>query len=102
MNAKVGDGATLHYPSDRYPYVVTAVSPSGNKITIEPLNTGLVPVDRNFIARHTFTAEELKDLSLRLGGSRTAHYSKKSGAYMVGGSTPVTVGTAYYYRNYMD
>ena len=34
---KVGDLATLYYPSDRYPFIVTAVSPNGSKLTLEEL-----------------------------------------------------------------
>ena len=29
----VGDLATLHYPADNYPYIVTAVSANGAKVT---------------------------------------------------------------------
>jgi len=35
----VGDGMTAVYPQDRYPYVITRVSPSGKTVWVKPLQT---------------------------------------------------------------
>lgn len=32
-----GTGATAHYPQDRYPYVITRVSETGNTFWMTPL-----------------------------------------------------------------
>lgn len=73
---KVGDHATLCYPSDRYPFEVTYVSSGGKRLRIRRLNDDL-------------TSRPNAD-------ERTAAWSAKYGCFKSGG-TPVSIGTARLY-----
>jgi hypothetical protein len=96
--AKVGDPATMHYPSDQYPYVVVAVSASGSKITLEALDySGLAP------AYHAgpfpvFDSEVPTDW--RTGRMIVAHLAREG--YNYAGSTPISIGYARYRRDHSD
>jgi hypothetical protein len=100
---KVGMGATLYYPDDRYGYVVTRVSPSGKTITVRALETpnrdtpnvrfdmsnpfGIVSLQYSDSQRET----------MQTGDHRSAHL-RKDGCYYLSDS-PLILGSAVYYRN---
>ncbi|MGV9768517.1 hypothetical protein ACWDR7_03385 [Microbacterium sp. NPDC003461] len=100
-----GTGATAHYPQDRYPYVITRVSETGNTFWMTPLaevdtSTGHEPshFDGPFpVWRHTYTPSEL--LSMRQEDAREIRVTLTARGWTHGG-VPVTVGKAHYYRNY--
>lgn len=96
--ARVGDPATMVYPSDRHPYVVIAVSKNGSKITLEALDTeGLTPAYRNG-PFPVFDAEV--DTSRRTGRTIVAHLGRNG--YNYAGSTPISIGHARYHRDWSD
>ena len=108
ITPEVGMGATLVYPSDRYPVVITRVSESGKTFWFQPLQTvsfatGHEP-DRYHgpypVWDHTYTDEEIKSLVRLESGGRMARLNKH-GRYRSHG-TPVTVGIARYRRDYSD
>lgn len=95
---KVGDLATLCYPSDSYPYIVVEVSPTGAKITLE----GLEPAsDKPARYVRSFPVWDCPgDPAKRNRGRITAHRGARG--YMVAGSTPLVLGSARYYRDWSD
>lgn len=96
--AAVGKGATLFFPQDRYPYVITAVSKTGGKLTLVGLDTHPIPVEKGtMICSHIYTPEEMATMQTR----EVIHaYRRKDGNYYVGDGCPVGIGKAFYYRNY--
>lgn len=105
---QVGQGATEFLPQDRWGYVVTKVSKTGRKITLNrletpSLSTGHQPEGNcnGFpVWDHTYTDEELQ--TMRRDGDVYAFYSDKRGGFTIGGYAPVSVGFARYYRNFAD
>lgn len=99
---EVGMGATLLYPQDRYPYVITAVT--AKTITVQRVETvstktGHSPSHYNGpypVWSHTYTAEELDNLAI--DGERRA-YLHRDGRYYLG-RTPLLVGEAIYHRDF--
>lgn len=104
---EVGEGATVSYPQDSYPYVVTSVSPSGKTIGVKPVttvdkSTGHEPAryDGPFpVWSHTYTPEELQALVREDAPEQTVRWSAKGGYWTCAG-TVFQVGTAHYHRNY--
>lgn len=105
-----GMGATLLYPSDRYPAVITAVNQTGTEIEIEPLrdvgtDTGHAPDHFNGdypVWDHTYTAAEITDLRIKNNRAKYTARLRKDGKFYTKGGTPILVGTARYYRDYSD
>lgn len=99
---KVGMGATICYPQDAYPAVVTKVSKTGKVITVERLETvsaktGHKPArfDGPFpVWSHTYTDEELQ--SMRTGATAVYTWRESTGTW----GPNVRVGSAHYERNY--
>lgn len=90
---KVGDHATLCYPSDRYPFVVADVSPSGHRIWIRPLKHRVV--SGSFQTGDAVVEyEEMEDQSV---GLRCCYWSPKRGRYTYG-SAAISIGTVNYYQ----
>lgn len=96
-----GNPATLTYPHDRYPYIVTAVSKTAHTITLQALDTdGVEP--QGFwngcpVYDHTF---KLPDTAKR--AERTIQAKRnRAGSYQVG-DVPVTLGMARYCRDFVD
>lgn len=101
--AQVGDLATLCYPSDLYPYIVTAVSPTGRKATIAPIDYTKVQTLAGYhngfpVHDHSFTAAEALE-HVQRDWPRTAYLG--ANGYTEGG-TPLTLGVARYRRDYSD
>ena len=88
---KVGDLATLHYPSDSYPYIVVSVSANGYKVGLERLNPVPVPPG----SRTPY--DRPGDPNNRTGIIDYA-FRKASGRYYVAGSSPISFGMARYYQ----
>lgn len=89
----VGDKATLCYPSDRYPFEVADVSPSGHRIWIRPLKAKIVSgnfQDGNAVVEY----EPMEDQSV---GLRCCYWSLKRGRYTYG-SAAISIGSADYYQ----
>lgn len=86
---RVGMGATIVFPSDNWPYVITRVSPNGSKIVLRPLDT------RGMNGK-TYTAEDLINKVAPFGEWRTAN-RHSDGWYYIGGCIPVSVGYARLY-----
>lgn len=107
----IGEGATIHYPSDKMPYVVVGISATGSKVTLEPLReptpaTGHTHAGTHNgfpVIDHEYTADELAAGSPMRHDTRltTAVYRRKNGRYY-DGSLRVTFGGARYYRDYSD
>lgn len=104
----IGQGATLHYPQDKTPYVVTAISPTGAKVTLEALKTaeGLTGHDpagecNGFpVFDHEYTEDELATMRYDTPHPEYAHRRRNGRYYM--GSCRITFSGARYYRNYAD
>jgi hypothetical protein len=103
MEPKVGQGATLICPSDRYPFAVVAVSPSRRKVTLQGVSTaGLKPEGKNAdfpVFDHRFTPAEFANATYTT--EEIVAWRQSDGTYRFGGC-PVTFGTARYYRDYSD
>lgn len=109
--AKVGDAATMCYPQDLYPMVVTAVSPTGSKITLTRLNY-MTPAERE--AGHltpdgNHNGFPVYDRTIGVATApvdaertETAYWSSANACYMIGGLTPVRLGVARYRRDWSD
>lgn len=105
---EIGMGATLCYPDDRYPYVVTSVTKT--TIVVEPLvtvskATGHPPTRMRGpfpIWDHAYSPDEMATLRHPDGRSlrRRAHRRKDGRFYLHG--TPLLVGEARYRRDYSD
>ncbi len=96
---KVEDLATLHYPSDLYPYVVVAVSPTGSKVKLERIERAATAPARFTNGFPVWDCDG--DPNKRVGLIDIAHRNA-AGKYAVGGSTPVSFGRARYYRDYSE
>jgi hypothetical protein len=88
---KVGDLATLHYPSDSYPYIVISVSANGYKVGLERLN----PMPPTPGSRTPY--DRPGDPNGRTGIIDYA-YRAANGRYYVAGSSPISFGVARYYQ----
>lgn len=89
---KVGDLATLCYPSDRYPFIVTQVTKTGGKIEISPLAHRIV--SGSFQTNDAVVEySKVPDTA----GVRVAYWSSKRGCYTCHG-TPVSIGSARFYQ----
>lgn len=103
---QVGDGMTLCYPQDQYPFVVVRVSDSGKTVWVKPLeivnkSTGHEPerFDGPFpVWSHSYTEEERKTMIRDSVPERAVRLSK-SGWWTSKGSD-FAAGGARYYRNY--
>lgn len=105
----LGGGATHALPQDRMPFVVTAISASGAKVTLEALqtvggHTGHEPafhVNGWPVWDHEYTDEELK--TMRYEGPEFPQYAhrRKDGRYYMDGQR-VYFGGARYHRSYAD
>lgn len=101
----VGDGMTLCYPQDRYPFVVVRVSDSGKTAWVKPLeivdlSTGHEPdrFDGNFpVWSHSYTEEERQSMVQEDAPERMVRLTKRGWASK---GTPFTAGAARYHRNY--
>lgn len=90
---KVGDLATLCYPSDRYPFIVVGVSKTGSKLT-------LLELDHRIVSGNFQSNNAVIEYSVDQNFARrmmTANWSPKRGIYTAGG-TPVSIGNARYYQ----
>jgi len=104
---QVGDGMTLCYPQDSYPYVITRVSPSGKTVWVKPLQivdktTGHEPArfDGPFpVWSHTYTDEERASMIVENAPERQVSRSR-DGLYWTSKGTPFARGGAVYHRNY--
>jgi len=98
---QVGQGATLVYPEDRYPYIIIGVSPSGHRITLQEVQAKAVaPADTHNgfpVFDHVYSEAELAQAEL-LKRTVTAT-RRRDGSYYVGGSK-MEIGQARYYRDY--
>ena len=95
---KVGDLATLYYPSDRYPFIVTAVSPNGSKLTLEELAPAASEPARYAGPFPVWDCDG--DPATRTGRVITAH-RKGDGSYG-DGPVPLAFGHARYHRDWSD
>ena len=104
----VGDGMTLCYPSDRYPYVVVWRSASGKTVRVKPLqivtlDTGHAP-DRfkgSFpVWDHAYSEQERRDLVDHGAAERTVRFTAASGWTSHGAD--FAAGGATYYRNFAN
>lgn len=96
---KVGDLATLCYPQDRYPYLVTAVSATGTKVTLAELERAAEAPARFAGPFPIWDCDG--DPATRTGRTVIAH-RQGNGRYAVAGSTPIIFGQARYYRDHSD
>lgn len=103
---QVGDGMTLCYPQDSYPFVVVRVSESGKTVWVKPLETvdkttgheparfdGPFPVWSHLYTdeeRRTMVRENAPERAVRL--SKHGHWTSKGSDFAAGG--------ARYHRNY--
>lgn len=108
-SVKVGDGATIIYPQDRYPLVISRVSPSGktawaHRLTTVDIYTGHKPAYFNGpypVWNHTYTEVERQAYAMEHVTVRLS--LRKDGTWRLAGTnTRVTVGDAVYYRNFAD
>lgn len=107
VKPEIGEGATLHYPSDSYPYVVVSTSATGKTVDVLPVRTvdrttGHEPAYFNGpwpVWSHTYTPEELQELKREGAQKITVRYTKNG--WTAGGSR-FTMGKARYHRNYAD
>jgi hypothetical protein len=109
---KVGEGATLIYPQDSYPYVITRISESGKTAWARPLKTvslatGHAPARHDGpwpVWSHTYTPEELVSLAYseaeeEFPSFREIRITLTATGWKTKG-TPVELGKARYHRNY--
>lgn len=102
---EVGMGATLHYPQDSYPFVITRVSPSGKSFWVKPLvgvskTTGHSPerYDGPFpVWSHVYTPDELVSMVQAEAPERMVRKTKYGWSSH---GTPYSVGQARFHRNY--
>lgn len=110
--AQVGEGATLIFPQDKYPYVVTRVSASGKvawvkRLQIVDTSTGHQPdyyLGPWPVWDHEYTKAELVSLA-REDAREERIYRDKNGYWRMSGwdSKPlVALGRARYRRDYSD
>lgn len=99
---QVGDGMTMAYPQDYYPYVITRVSPSGKTVWVKPLEivsleTGHQPArfDGPFpVWEHTYTDEERRTMVRDLPEIRV-NRSRDGLTWSAGGVTMLRGGAGY-------
>jgi hypothetical protein len=104
---QVGDGMTMAYPQDYYPYVIVRVSPSGKTVWVKPLEevstkTGHSPAryDGPFpVWEHTYTDEERKSMIRNDAPEQKVTRSRDGLSWSLHG-TPMLRGGAGYRRNY--
>lgn len=108
MDIVAGTHATLIYPQDSYPMVVSRVSESGKTVWLRSLlpvskDTGHAPAHFNGpwpVWDHTYTEDEVQDLVIEHALERRASL-RKDGTWKISGATStVMMGTARYYRDY--
>ena len=100
-------GATIVYPQDQCPVLLTRVGRAGNtiwfiKVKSVDSNTGHQPAryEGPFpVWDHTYSEDELVRLGQPSQEPRIARWSEARQCYLWYG-TPVHVGDARYYRNY--
>lgn len=103
---QVGEGMTLCYPQDSYPYVVVRVSDSGKTVWVKALktvdlNTGHKPArfDGPFpVWDHTYTEEERASMVADYANERLVRLSKHG--YWTSKGANFAVGGARFHRNY--
>lgn len=95
---KVGDLATLYYPQDRYPYIVTAVSPTGSKVTLAELKPASDVPARY---RGPWPVWDCDGDPTALTGRTITAFRKGDDTYG-DGPVPVVFGHARYYRDWSD
>lgn len=106
---KVGQGATMQYPQDRYPFIVTAVSKSGKSITVSEIKSPDATTGDSADYTHngfpvwdkSYTAEELADRSRYPFTGRTYVLRLTKRGWACKG-IPFHVGNARYRRDYSD
>lgn len=96
---KIGDLATLVYPQDRYPYIVTAVSPSGAKVTLAELERA---ASEPAAYAGPYPIWDCDGDPTRFTGRTIEAHRKADGRYAVAGSTPISFGRARYHRDWSD
>lgn len=102
----VGEGMTLQYPQDSYPYVIVRVSPSGKtawvkRVKAVDLSTGHEPAyfEGPFpVWSHTYTAEELQSMVMEDAPELPVRRGKHGGWAHKG--TPFSARGAVFHRNY--
>lgn len=101
--AQVGDLATLCYPQDLYPYIVTKVSPGGRKVTLSAIgHAGIAPaaLHNGFpFFDHSFSTDEARHL-VQPDSTLVAYLG--ANGYSVDGFTPIALGVARYRRDWSD
>jgi hypothetical protein len=93
MTPRVGDRATLHHPSDSYPYIVRKVSPSGRTVMIQRLDHTIVSGSfhtNDAVVEYSERADDPKEY-------RRVDWSPRRNRYTSKG-TPVSFGNARYYQ----
>lgn len=101
----VGDGMTMHFPQDSYPFVIVAISASGKTAKVKPLKTvdlttGHKPArfDGPFpVWSHSYTDEERASMIVEEAPERTVRLTKNG---WTSHGTPFSVGSAHFHRNY--
>jgi hypothetical protein len=95
-----GMGATLCYPEDKVPYVVTAIK--GNTVIVQSVNSDDLPKSGDCngfpVFDHTFTAEELE--ARKVPQTAVTLRCHKDGRWYNSGGTRFVIGYARYFRNY--
>lgn len=102
----VGMGATLCYPQDKYPLLITKVT--AKTICVRMVHTSgdtapdIKPADRcnGFpVFDYQYSAEELQKAAY---GEEIRCYKRQNNRYYTKGGSPIALGFARYYRNYAD
>lgn len=108
----VGDGMTMHYPNDAYPFVIVALSASGKTAKVRKLKsvdatTGHEPAsyEGGFpVWSHTYTDEERASMMIvekdDEGNDLEPRVVRLTKNGWTSHGTPFTAGKAVYHRNY--
>jgi len=103
MKPKFGMPATILYPTDRYPYLVTYISKNGYKIQLTGIDTNELTSRYNKtgfpISDYILTDEQLRDV--KLTKELKFAYRGKDGNYHCM-RCPIVLGEARYYRDLSD
>ena len=100
-------GATLHYPQDKYGYVVVGSTKSGKTVQVVALTTPDIQTGHH-VARwhgifpvwdHTYTDAELSSMKSS-GDALAVRWSERRQGWRLQGSVPFSVGSARYYRDH--
>ena len=102
---EVGMGATLQYPQDAYPFVITRVSPSGKTVWVKPVksvdkSTGHEPAHFEGpwpVWHHVYSPAELEQFVQAEAPERMVRKVKYGWASH---GTPYSIGQAVFHRNY--